>query len=163
MSKKKKSKKRKNPYPKKKRKNYKPLIIACAVVVLCAVLIIISYVIYLNTSLEAADFVGRDFRSVSALDASGDEVDMEDIYNVRYDSYQGSLTLKGDGTFELWLTSGSADDGTHRGSYTYDREKQIINAVFDSGEKAKFKLVRNGDNTLKRIEVPYNGYTVYFV
>ncbi|MCH5304698.1 MAG: hypothetical protein J1E41_07525 [Ruminococcus sp.] len=159
---KKKSKKRKNPVQKKKQKDFKPLIIAGVAAIVCVVFIVITYVVYLNTSLEATDFVNKDFKSVSAFDASGDEADMNDIYHVRYDNYQGSLSFKGDGTFELWLTPGSLDDGVHSGSYTYNRDKQVLNATFDSGDKVKFKLVRNSDGTLKRIEVPYDGYTVYF-
>lgn len=158
---KKKTKKKKNTAPKKKKKNIKAVIISAAVVLTVAAAIAVSYIVYINTSLEAADFAGKSFKSVSAYDASGDEADLADVYNVRYDNYQGSMKLNGDGTFELWLFPGAKDDGEHAGKYTYNRDKQELNAKFDGGAKMKMKIIRNGDGSLKRIEVPYNGYTVY--
>ncbi len=158
---KKKTGKKKNNAPKKKKKNIKKLLITLAVVAVIAAAVAVSYVIYLNTSLETADFAGKTFNSVSALDASGDEADLHSVYNVRYDNYQGSMKLSGDGTFELWMTPGAKDDGEHAGTYTYDRDKQVLKAKFSGGAKAEFKLIRNDDGSLKRIEIPYNGYTVY--
>lgn len=156
-----KKKKRKNPLPKKKKKNIKPIIVTVSVAAVIAVIIIVSYLIYANTSLYAQDFADKTLYSVKAFDASGDEAPLNNVYNVRYDDYKGTLKLNGDATFALWLNPGSADDGVHGGTYTYNREKDIINAKFDNGEKAKFKVVRKKDGSLKRIEVPYAGYTVY--
>lgn len=163
MSKKKSKKKKKNVNtPKAKKKSYKSLIIClCAVAVIAAV-IVVSYVYYLNTSLQATDFANTTWKSVSAYDASSDEVDMATVYSNRYDSYQGSMLLNGDGTFTFWMSTGDPEDGTHSGEYTYNREKDKIVAKFDSGDKVKFKIIRNDDNSIDHIEVPYDEYTVWF-
>ncbi len=158
---KKKSKKKKNITTKKKKKNIKPLIATMAVIVGIAAVIAVSYVVYMNTSLAGAGFADKSYVSVSAYDASGDEADLHSVYNVRYDDYKGSMKLNSDGTFELWMTPGAKDDGEHSGKYTYDRDKQVLNAKFDGGAKMKMKIIRNDDGSLKRIEIPYNGYTVY--
>ncbi len=160
MSKSKKHKKKRNtPAPKKK--SVKPVITVVVLALAVAAAIIISYVVYMNNSLYGQDFTERTFTSVKAYDASGDEAPLGEVYNVRYDSYKGTLKLNGDATFELWLNPGTKDDGVHGGTYTYNSEKQLINAKFDSGEKVKFKIVRKKDGAVKRIEVPYAGYTVY--
>ena len=156
-----KKKKRKNPIPKKKKKSLKPLIISAVAVVLIAAAVVISYIVYTNTSLSALDFTDKTLTCVKAYNASGDEAPLGEVYNVRYDNYQGTLKLNGDSTFELWLTPGSKDDGIHGGKYTYNKDKDVINAKFDNGEKAKFKVVRKKDGSFKRVEVPYKGYTVY--
>lgn len=159
----KKNKKRNVKSPKKKKKNIKSIIVSCVVVLVIAAAVVTAYIIYQNTSLDAADFSNSTFVCSSARDASGDEADMSDVYNLRYDNYQGSLKLSGDGSFEFWMSPGTKDDGVHAGTYTYNREKQVLNAKFDNGEKVNFKLVRGADGGLKRIEAPYNGYTVSFV
>jgi hypothetical protein len=156
-----KKKKRKSPIPKKKKKSLKPVIITVAAVVLIAAAVLVSYLVYVNTSLSALDFTEKTLTSVKAYDASGDEAPLNNVYKVRYDDYKGTLKLNGDGTFDLWLQPGSKDDGIHGGKYTYNKEKDIINAKFDNGEKVKFKVIRKKDGSFKRIEVPYQGYTVY--
>lgn len=159
---KKKAKRKKKPAKKPERKSRKSLITSLCVVAGAALVIGIVYIIYLNTSLAATDFADVTFNSSSAYDASKDEVDIREVYNNRYSGYQGSLTLNGDGTFSFWMTVGDPEDGTHSGDYTYDRGSNKIKAVFDSGEKATFKIIRNEDNTINHIEAPYNDYTVWF-
>jgi hypothetical protein len=61
------------------------------------------------------------------------------------------------------MSPGDEDDGTHTGNYSYDREKQTLSMNFDSGDKATYKIIRKKDGTIERIEVPYNGYKVYFI
>jgi hypothetical protein len=162
MSKKKSKKKQQSNIKKPKKKNLKSLIILiCVCVAICAV-IVVSYFIYMSTSLEGTDFANTIWRSKSAYDASADEVDITTVYNNRYDNYQGSLTLKSSGEFEFWMSPGDPEDGTHKGDYTYDREKEQLSATFDSGEEATFKIIRNSDNTIDHIEVPYEDYTVWF-
>lgn len=159
MSQKKKTKRKKSaPTPKNKSK--KPYIILLAVV-LAAAAVITTFVVMNNNARNSAGFYDRTFKSVKAYDASGDEAELQNVYNVRYDSYQGSMSLKDDGTFTFWMTPGSADDGTHGGTYTYNQDKDIIKATFGSGEKADFKIKRKTDGSIDRIEVPYQGYTVY--
>lgn len=160
MSKSKKNK-RKKSIQKKKKKSLKPFIISAVAVVLIAAVVVISYIVYANTLLSAQDFTDKTLTGVKAYNASGDEAPLGEVYNVRYDNYRGTLKLNGDSTFELWLTPGSKDDGVHGGKYTYNKEKEVINAKFDNGEKAKFKVVRKKDGAFKRVEVPYQGYTVY--
>lgn len=164
MSKKsnKKNKKKNIKLPKKKKFNYKSLAIWLSVFAAAALVLLCSYIVYLNTSPEAADFVNIRWSSEKAYDASSDEVDMYTVYNNKYNNYQGSMELKGDGGFTFWMNVGDPNDGTHSGRYSYDRDKQKINAVFDNGQKAVFKIVRNDDNKIDHIEVPYEGYTVWF-
>lgn len=161
MSKKKKSKKKKTALPKKRKKNYKSLIITLAVILAAAAAAAVSYCVYYFNSPESAGFVGKTYKCLKAYDASGDEAHLQDVYNVRYDAYQGSMTLNNDGTFSFWMKPGSADDGEHGGKYTYNKDKDIINATFGNNEKVKFKIARNADGSVEHIEVPYQGYTVY--
>lgn len=156
-----KNKKRKNQLVKKKKKSLKPIVVTAIAVALIVAAVAVSYIVYTNTSLSALDFTDKTLTSVKAYNASGDEAPLGEVYNVRYDDYRGTLKLNGDSTFELWLTPGSKDDGVHAGTYTYNRDKDIINAKFDNSEKVKFKVVRNKDGAFKRVEVPYQGYTVY--
>ncbi len=154
-----KKKRRKTPTPKVKKKNYKPLIVTLAVIVV-AIGAIAAAVIFSGSS-GKTDFIGKTLSASKAFDSSGDEAELADVYNVRYDAYKGTMTLNDDGTFSFWMTPGSKDDGVHGGKYSYDSDKEIINATFDDGEKIKFKVIRNSDGTMKHIEVPYQGYTVY--
>lgn len=156
-------KKKRNPHTKKpKKKSIKPLIITlCAAAVVIGA-IVAAYVLWQNFSLEATDFVNKEWVSVEAFDSDGEKVDIFEVYDVTYNNYNGRLNLKGDGTFDFWMSPGDADDGTHSGSYSYDRDKEQLNMTFDSGEKAKYKIIRKNDS-IERIEVPYNGYTVYFI
>ena len=158
MSKKKK-KSKKSYVPKTTEKDdYRPLIIFI-VAIIC---IVASVFIFNYISKPPADISGTKWKSVSAYDASKDEVDMSVIYENYYSSYQGSLELNEDNTFAFWLQKGNPTDGTHSGKYEYDKSKDIINATFDNGEEKEFKIVRDKNNKIKRIEAPYEKYTVYF-
>lgn len=161
MSKKKKKRKPQQIQPKKK--SIKPLIITLCVAIAVIAAIVVSYLVWKNTSLEAADFVGKEWVSVEARNASGDEVDIFEVYNVTYNNYNGRLGLNGDGSFTFWMSPGDEDDGTHTGKYTYDRENEKLNLSFDSGDKKTLKIKRLSDGSIERIEAPYNGYTVYFI
>lgn len=153
-----KKKKRKNNSPKpSKKKNYIP--IAAAAVLIIAAAVVLFFVF--NNFSDGADFAGRTLTASKAFDASGDEAELAKVYNVRYDSYKGTMTFNEDGTFSFWMTPGSKDDGVHGGKYTYNADKKLINAAFDDGEKIKIKVIRNKDGSFKRVEVPYQGYKVY--
>ena len=93
-----------------------------------------------------------------AVDASGDEVVLNDIYNANYSNYSGSLSFQENNTFELWMGPGNPNDGTHSGMY--EQKDGKINVFFDDDSVEQFDIQKNGDNTL--IVVPYNGYEVYF-
>jgi hypothetical protein len=156
-------KKRKPIEKKKKKKSLKPLIVTLCSVAAVIAAVIIAYVVWQNTSLEATDLVNRDWVSVEAFDKNNKKVDIFEVYNVDYFNYNGRLGLNGDGTFNFWMSPGDEDDGTHTGNYSYDREKQTLSMNFDSGDKATYKIIRKKDGTIERIEVPYNGYKVYFI
>lgn len=158
---KKKAKKRKPAAPKKKKRSYKSLIITLIVGAVIAGGVTAAYFIYEAGSLHNTVFADKRLVSTSAFTASGDEAELAEVYNVRYDDYQGSMRLKGDGTFTFWMTAGDPEDGTHSGTYTYDREKELITAEFDDGEKAEFKVVKKEDK-LDYIEAPYQDYKVRF-
>lgn len=154
---KKKKKKRNNTNTPKKKKNYLPII--AAVVVIAAAAAVLFFIF--NSPSPGADFIGKTLTASKAFDASGDEAELSKVYNVRYDAYKGTMTLNEDGTFTFWMTPGSQDDGVHGGKYTYDDNKKIINATFDDGEKIKIKVICDKNGSFNRVEVPYQGYTVY--
>lgn len=155
--------KSKNKSKKKLNKNYKSLIKAGCVLLAVALVFTAVYVIYAITSPKNSGLKNTYWESVSAYNASGDEVDMQQVYNNYYSSYQGSMRFKDDNTFTFWMSPGNPEDGTHSGVYTYNHEDDTISVEFGSGDKAKFDIVRKKDNTIKRIEVPYGDYIVYFV
>ena len=94
----------------------------------------------------------------SANNASGDEVDIREVYNSHYSNYQGSLSFASNGTFELWLKPGDPSDGTHTGTYEIAGDK--INALFDDDTQSQFDIVTKGGTQC--IVVTYDGYDVYF-
>lgn len=148
---------------KKKTNNTKNILkIACIVLGVVAVIAVV-YLIYILTAPKPSGIEDTYWKSVSAYDASDDEVEMAEVYDNYYSSYQGSMYFDADMTFEFWMSPGNPEDGTHTGEYTYDAESDKINAVFDSGEKSVFTIIRNEDNSIERIEVPYGDYTVWFV
>lgn len=159
MSKKKTKKMR--PVQKKKKSGKKFFIIALCAALTVVLLIAGGVVLDRLTNIKYVDFVGRRFESSSGYDATGDEIDLDAVYNVRYDNYHGSLTFKEDGTFSLWMTTGP-DDGTNDGTFTYNRGDEFIYGEYNSGEKIKFKIVRGSGGMIERIEAPYKDYTIYF-
>lgn len=160
MSKKKKSKKKHQIV--KKKKSPKKTIITVAVVAAVVILAIAGGIILDRmTNPKYLDFVGHTMQSKAAFDESGKKVDLYDIYNVRYDNYHGTLQFNEDKTFSLWMTPGP-DDGTNEGTFTYNNGENVINGKYNSGKKIEFKIVRNKDGSLKRVEAPYEKYTIYF-
>ena len=155
-------KKNKKRNTQKTKKNLKPLIGWLSALLAIVVIVAVSYIYYYNTSLQTTDFANTAWKSVTAYNDSNKKVSIKKVYNNYYDNYQGSMELKGDGTFTFWMNVGDPSDGTHSGSYTYDRDSQILNATFGNGEEAEFKIIRNEDNTIDHIEAPYDGYTVWF-
>ena len=145
---------------KKKKSNTKKIIITIAVFVVLGLIIgfIIGRQAVENKKLSAL----CDYTWVpsTANNASGDEVEMSEVYSTNYSSYQGSLTFKDDGTFSLWLSPGTPDDGTHSGTYKLEADNKI-SAQFDEGTLTTFDIVRENGN-IKNIKVNYNTHEVYF-
>lgn len=166
MSKSKKKKKKKAlnaaKAPQKKNNGKKITVIVAAAVIIVAV--IIALIIFLPKNNTSAQLTEKTWTSQKAYTASGDEADLLEVYNVYYTAYQGSLAFDSDGTFELWLSPGDPDDGTHKG--VYELKENAISVTLDSGEQADFELEFSPDGTVECIVVPYsNGYedfSVYF-
>ena len=143
--------------PKKKKSNKLPIFITSAVVFIIAVIIVIVSVSSCSNLSELYDYTWVPY---IAHNASGDEVEMSEVYNTNYSSYQGSLTFKDNGTFSLWLSPGTPDDGTHSGTYKLESDNKI-SVKFDEGTQTTFDIVRdNGE--IKNIIVNYNAYEVTF-
>ncbi len=155
--------KRKKSAPKqsgqtKKKFPVKKLIAAVIAAVLVAALVVF---LVIKTNEDNARHALRNttWLSQSASNASGDEVDIREVYNVRYSNYQGRLVFNSDDTFELWLAPGDLEDGTHSGKYTL--EGDAVTATFDEGTVTQFKLNRK-DGSIRSIELDYDEYTVRF-
>ena len=142
----------------KKKPRLRKIIIGTAVALVFAAAVVL---LVINAHSESAKHVLRntEWKSVSALNASGDEVDVREVYNVRYSQYQGKLTFDGENGFELWLRPGDPSDGTHSGKYEIDGDKADV--TFDEGTKTAFALTRT-EGSITRIELNYDGYTVAF-
>lgn len=95
---------------------------------------------------------------MSAQNASGDEVLLNEVYNNNYTNYQGSLIFHSDGTFSFWMSPGDPSDGTHSGTYKLKGDK--INVLFDDDTQSQFDVKKSGDSEF--IVVTYNGYDVTF-
>ena len=144
----------------KKQSKKLPIIISCVIV---AIIIAASAILTVSCSSQQNrnnELCTYQWIPSTAKNASGDEVEMSEIYNTNYTSYQGSLTFNEDGRFSLWLSPGTADDGTHTGSFTVNSDDEI-EAFFDDGTNTKFKIERK-NGTANVIIINYNDYEIYF-
>lgn len=144
----------------KKQSKKLPIIISCVIV---AIIIAASAILIVSCSSQQnrnSELCAYQWIPSTAKNASGDEVEMSEIYNTNYTSYQGSLTFNEDGRFSLWLSPGTADDGTHTGSFTVNSDDEI-EAFFDDGTNTKFKIERKNGNA-SVIIINYNDYEIYF-
>lgn len=160
MSKSKKAKKKNkvNSAAVRKSKFNRKKAITATLVMLVLAVVIGAVVITMKSN--ANDLSDTEWVSSSAVNASGDEVAMAEVYNTSYSSYQGSLSFRKDGTFSLWLTPGAVEDGTHTGRYSV--KEDTITAVFDDGETTtSFYIHRNGEK-IDSISLNYEDYEVYF-
>ncbi len=142
----------------KKRKRTKTVVVSviAAVVIACIVVACILVSQYLDRANQIYKYV---WTPVSAKNASDDEVDLSEIYNVMYSNYKGRLSFNKDGTFEFWMTPGIPEDGTHTGKFEVEDDKIIAN--FDEGTQTEFALTRE-NGYIKTILVNYEDYKVYF-
>lgn len=160
MSKKNKKKNQKVNLPKKKKIKKLPIIIISAVVLVIIAIAVIFAVSSCSSTANASQLYNYSWIPTTAHNASGDEVEMSEVYSTNYTSYQGSLTFKDDGTFSLWLSPGTPDDGTHSGTYELTEDDKI-SAQFDEGTLTSFDIFReNGE--IKNIIVYYDVYEVTF-
>ncbi len=146
---------------KKKKLNPKKIIIIIAVVAVLGLItgFLVGRQAIENKKLSALyDYV---WVPSTANNASGDEVELAEIYDTNYTSYQGSLTFEKDGKFSLWLRPGDPSDGTHSGAYKLNDNKSV-DVTFDNGATTTFELKYTGDE-ITAIIVDYNNYKVCFV
>ncbi len=138
----------------------KPVIIGSLICVALIAIIAIFIIVSNGHNSTIEELCNNSWIPMSANDASGDEVELSEVYNTNYSSYQGSMSFREDGTFSLWLSPGNADDGTHSGKYKV--EDSSIKVTFDEGTQTEFGLIYDMD-FIESIKVYYNGYEVYFV
>lgn len=158
------AKKKKKPASQKQKQATKKsplkaiLIISVAALLIAAVVAVI--VVQSNIDNEKHALRNTYWVSRSAKNASGDEVDVREVYNVKYSQYQGRLSFDDKDRFELWLQPGDAADGTHSG--TYETQGDKVDVVFDEGTETQFLLTHSGSD-ITAIELNYGDYTVRFV
>ena len=150
----------KSKQPQKKQSKKLPIIISIIIVAIITAATAISIVSCTSQQSRNNELIAYQWIPSTAKNASGDEVEMAEIYNTNYTSYQGSLTFKEDGRFSLWLSPGTADDGTHTGSFAVNSDDEI-EAYFDDGTNTKFKIERK-DGNINGIIINYNDYEIYF-
>jgi hypothetical protein len=143
-----------------KSKKRKVRTIVVLVIVAAVIACTVTAVILINQHNKAANqLYDTRWVPVSAKNASEDEVELAEVYNVKYTNYQGYLTFDKEGTFQLWMSPGSPEDGTHSGTFELDGD--TIKANFDEGTKTEFYIQRE-DGLIKTIKLGYDEYTVYF-
>ena len=143
-----------------KSKKRKVRTIVVLVIVAAVIACTVTAVILINQHNKAANqLYDTRWVPVSAKNASEDEVELAEVYNVKYTNYQGYLTFDKEGTFQLWMSPGSPEDGTHSGTFELDGD--TIKATFDEGTKTEFYIQRE-DGLIKTIKLGYDEYTVYF-
>lgn len=149
--------KKNNNINKKNKSKKLPIFLISAIVIAVALVVVVTL---FNLGSNVSELYDYMWIPNIAHNASGDEVEMSEVYNTNYSSYQGSLTFKDNGTFSLWLSPGSPDDGTHSGTYKLESDDKI-SVEFDEGTQTKFEIIRdNGE--IKNIIVNYNSYEVIF-
>lgn len=158
-SKKKKSSVNLKHNPKKQVKKSKIILgaVLSAVIITALVILIIYFSVSVNRSKEICNYT---WIPESAQNSSGDEVEMSEIYNTNYSTYQGSLNFNPDGSFSFWMTPGDSDDGTHSGKFFVESDDEI-SAEFDDGTKTTFKIMRK-NGTVDGVLVNYGEYKIYF-
>lgn len=136
----------------------KRIMVICVIAVIAAAVILIGFKACSDSAKTALN--NTEWYSASATDASGDQVDMGEVYQVKYSNYQGGLTFTDDNRFQFWLSPGDPSDGLHSGVYELRDDKIVV--IFDEGTQTEFALVReNGE--IKQIQVNYDDYKVTFL
>lgn len=162
MSKKRKTKKYTEKNPKPMKKSAAKRILTAAIVVLTAAICTTAIIIGVNSynSSDVAQLVNYNWVPSGATNSSGDEVDLNEIYNTHYTNYNGLLEFKDDGKFYLWLNPGDISDGTHSGTYELS-DDDTITACFDEGTETTFKIERSNSG-INSITINYGDYQILF-
>ena len=144
-----------------KKLHKKRIVTVVTIAVLIAAVITVAFISKsCYDSSSNAQLVSSTWVPTSAKNSTGDEVELSEVYKNNYSNYQGSLTFSKDGTFSLWLTPGTPDDGTHSGTYEVV-DDGTIKAVFDEGTQTVFKINRD-NNQVNSIVMNYDEYSVCF-
>lgn len=146
-----------------KKKSRKKKATAIVTSVIAACIFIIAAIVAVNVLLPSvtAELTSSAWVPEGAKNASGDEVDMSEVYSTNYSAYQGSMSFSDDGTFTLWLSPGSPDDGTHSGKYTVSASDKV-NLSFDNGTNTTAAL-KQSNGIITAVVLKYNDYEITFV
>ena len=143
-----------------KNKKKKVRTILALVIIAAVIACTVTAVVLINQHNKAVNqLYDTRWVPVSAKNASEDEVELAEVYDVKYSNYQGYLSFDKEGTFQLWMSPGLPEDGTHSGSFELDGD--TIKASFDEGTETEFYIQRE-DGLIKTIKLGYSDYTVYF-
>ncbi len=144
---------------KKTKKKRIKAIIAIVIIMVIVACVIVAVVLAARHSAISNQLYDTTWVPVSAKNASKDEVDISEVYQVKYSNFNGHLTFDKSGAFQLWMAPGLPDDGTHSGKFEID--KDVIKATFDEGTETEFYITRE-DGFIKTINLGYDEYDVYF-
>lgn len=146
---------------KKKSRKKKTTAIVSSVIAACIFIIAAIVAVKLLSSSESAELTSSAWVPEGAKNASGDEVDMSEVYSTNYSTYQGSMSFSDDDTFTLWLSPGSPDDGTHSGKYSVSASDKV-NLSFDNGTNTTAAL-KQSNGIITAVVLKYNDYEITFV
>ena len=146
---------------KKKNKKKKTTAIVSSVIAACVFIIAAIVAVNVLSPSVTAELTSSAWVPEGAKNASGDEVEMSEVYNTNYSAYQGSMSFSDDGTFTLWLSPGSPDDGTHSGKYTVSASDKV-NLSFDDGTNTSAILTQK-NGKISAVVLKYNDYEITFV
>ena len=141
---------------KKKNKKKKTTAIVTSVIAACIFIIAAIVAVNVLSPSVTAELTSSAWVPEGAKNASGDEVEMSEVYNTNYSAYQGSMSFSDDGTFTLWLSPGSPDDGTHSGKYTVSASDKV-NLSFDDGTNTSAALTQK-NGKISAVVLKYNDY-----
>ena len=156
------NKKTKNNVKKPSKKKVRILPVAVMTIIAILVVGFLGYLIFSTTSDSAklSELCDYQWISSSAVNSSGDEIPLAEVYNTNYSSYQGTLNFKDDYTFSLWLSPGSIEDGTHTGIYEIVDDSKI-DVIFNDTTYTSFYIHRE-DGEISSISLNYEDYEVFF-
>lgn len=146
---------------KKKNKKKKTTAIVSSVIAACIFIIAAIVAVNVLSPSVTAELTSSAWIPEGAKNASGDEVEMSEVYNTNYSAYQGSMSFSDDGTFTLWLSPGSPDDGTHSGKYIVSASDKV-NLSFDDGTNTSAILTQK-NGKISSVVLKYNDYEITFV
>lgn len=150
-----------NKAVKKKNKKKKTTAIVSSVIAACVFIIVAIVAVNVLSPSATAGLTSSAWVPEGAKNASGDEVEMSEVYNTNYSAYQGSMSFSDDGTFTLWLSPGTPDDGTHSGKYTVS-DSDKVNLSFDDGTNTSVTL-KQKNGKISALMLKYNDYDITFV